>query len=170
MRRDRSLRFECLEARNLLSKTHPAAAHPAQPAVEVPVELNGTLSVDNHAATVSMNADGSSTNLTPVAGRLGALGPVHGTWYESVDAFGNYQGPDELLLHAPSGAVVVTFNDQNTGHAHPDASGSLYFQHAQRATQGTGAYAHIAESGSIELVTNPGKKVIASLALTTTNS
>ena len=166
----RSLRFRFLEARKLLSKAHVASAHPAPAIVAVPASrLNGTLSVNNHAAISSTNADGSSTNMTPVSGRLTTLGAVRGTWYETVDEFGNYEGPDELLLHAPNGTVVITFNDQNAGQAHPEANGTEYFQNTQRATEGLGAYAHITESGSIQLITNHAKKVITSLVLTSTN-
>ena len=134
----RSLGFECLEARKLLSKTHFAVAHTAPAVVTLPVVLSGTLSVNNHAAISTMNVDGSSTSMTPINGRLETLGAVHGTWYETADEFGNHEGPDELLLHAANGTVVITFNDQNAGQAHRAANGTAYFQHTQRATQGTG--------------------------------
>src|SRR6516165_8290936 len=112
--------FEALEARKLMSRTHAAIAH-AQPAAAGPIVLNGTLTVDNKAATTEMNADGSSTTVFPVSGQLGALGTVHGVWDNSVDGYGDYLGPDTLSIHNAKGGVLLTFNNQNSsgGHAPP---------------------------------------------------
>ena len=77
MKHVHSLRFETLEARQLLSRAHvhAAVAHAARPAA-TPVVLNGTLNVDNNpnATTTTTNEDGSMTTSVPVAGQLGALG------------------------------------------------------------------------------------------------
>jgi hypothetical protein len=108
--------FEALEARKLLSRAPAAIAHD-QPAAAGPIVLNGTLTVDDKAATTEMNADGSSTTVFPVSGQLGALGTVHGVWDNSVDAYGDYLGPDTLSVHNAKGGVLLTeFNPpQATG-------------------------------------------------------
>ena len=82
MKHVHSLRFESLEARQLLSRdrhVHAAVAHALRPAA-TPVVLNGTLTVDNNpnATTTTTNEDGSMTTSVPVAGQLGAWGgPRH---------------------------------------------------------------------------------------------
>ena len=80
-----SLRFETLEARQLLSMTHVAVAHAARAAAP-PFVLNGTLTVDNNpdASSTIRNAEGFMTTSVPVAGQLGTLGQVHGIWEETV--------------------------------------------------------------------------------------
>ena len=80
------------------------------------VVLNGTLNVDNNpsAASTVQNEDGSTTTSVPVAGQLTGLGEVHGIWNETVDSFGDYEGPDTLTLHASKGALVVAFNDASS--------------------------------------------------------
>ena len=87
---------------------------PRRPAA-TPVVLNGTLNVDNNpnATTTTTNDDGSMTTSVPVAGQLGALGQVRGIWNETVDSFGDYEGPDTLILHDAKGAFVVAFNNEN---------------------------------------------------------
>ena len=122
MRHAVSPRFDDLEDRKLLSKAHIAAAHPAS-AVAAPLVLNGTLAVDYKAATMNMNADGSSTTVVPVSGRLGTLGGVHGDWNQSVDSYGDYEGPDTIKLHDTKGSFIITFNDQNPGKTYKTAEG-----------------------------------------------
>ena len=77
--------------------------------------FNGTLTVDYKAATMDMNTDGSSTTVVPVSGRLGTLGVVHGDWNQTIDSYGNYEGPDTIQLRDPKGTFVITFNDLNPG-------------------------------------------------------
>ena len=117
MKHVRSLRFEALKARQLLSRAHvhAAVAHAARPAA-TPVALNGTLNVDNNpnATTTTTNVDGSMTTSVPVAGQVAGLGEVHGIWDETVDSFGDYEGPDTLILHASNGAFGVAFNNENS--------------------------------------------------------
>src|SRR5271166_2434893 len=117
MKRVHSLRFEALEARQLLSRAHVhvAVARAGRPAL-TPVVLNGALNVDNNpiATTTTQNEDGSMTTSVPVTGQLGALGDVRGIWNETVDSFGDYEGPDTLTLHTSNGALVVAFNNANS--------------------------------------------------------
>jgi hypothetical protein len=167
MRHVHTLRFEALESRELLTRPHVAAAHPAPAVAAAPLVLDGTLAVDNGAASTTTNMDGSSTTSIPVAGQLGALGEVRGVWNESVDAFGDYQGPDELRLHDAQGTLLIAFNDRNPGPARPAAHGAVYHEQTQRLYQGTGAYAGASEVGSIELITNPSRKSVVSLTLHT---
>ena len=105
-------------------------AHAARPAA-TPVVLNGTLNVDNNpnATTTTTNEDGSMTTSVPVAGQLGALGEVHGLWDETVDSFGDYEGPDTLTLHDSNGALVVAFNNASSTPADVKVRGAVSYEH-----------------------------------------
>ncbi len=169
MNRVRSLRFDLLETRILLSRANLAEAH-AAPVAYVPLVLDGTLTVDNRSPTTTMNEDGSTTTSVPVVGRLGALGVVRGVWNESVDEYGDYIGPDTLRLHTAKGAFVVAFSDASSGPAHPAGHGDVYYEHPQRVYNPIGAYAGDTESGSIELVTNPAQTSVVNMKLSTPTS
>jgi len=173
MKHVHSLRFETLEARQLLSRAHvhAAVAHAARPAA-TPVVLNGTLTVDNNpnATTTTTNEDGSITTSVPVAGQLGALGQVHGIWDETVDSFGDYEGPDTLTLHDSKGTFAIAFNNENSPRADVKVRGAVSYEHPQIIYGGTGAYARASESGSIELTTNAARTQIVSLTLHTQNT
>ena len=139
-------------------------------AAAAPLVLNGTLTVDNNpdATSTTMNADGSMTTSVAVAGQLGTLGRVHGIWNETMDAYGDYEGPDELILRAqrdrsPSGSTTRTRNQCAR-------SRRISYQHAQVVLGGTGAYAKESESGSIEVTTNAARTQIVSLTLMTRNT
>ena len=69
----RSLFFESLEGRRLLSNAHVNAAHAKPAVVATPLVLSGTLTVDNKAASTVMNEDGSTTTSIPVSGANGYL-------------------------------------------------------------------------------------------------
>ncbi len=170
MKHVRSLRFEGLEARQLLSRAHvhAAVAHLARPAL-TPVALNGTLSVDNNPNEMNTveNEDGSTTTSVPVAGQLTGLGEVHGIWDETVDSFGDYEGPDTLTIHAPNGAVVVAFNNASSKPLDPKVHGAVSYEHPQMVIGGTGAYARPLETGTIELTTNAARTEIVSMTLHT---
>jgi hypothetical protein len=125
----------------------------------------GTLAVDSRESSTTANADGSSTIAVPVSGTLGALGRFQGVWNESVDAFGNNQGPDVVRLHNSKGTLVIAFNNEIPGRAHPDGPGTIDYQHPQKLISGTGAYARSVETGTIEIVANSVKTVVKSLVL-----
>jgi hypothetical protein len=165
VKRDHSIRVEALEDRTLLSKVHLAVNHVAAAAVPIPLVLVGTLTVNNRQATSTENADGSTTNITPVSGQLGSLGEVRGVWNESTDAFGDYQGPDTLRLRASKGEFVLIFYNQSPGPAHPNGHGTVYYEHNQTLYTGTGAYTKAYESGTIKMVSNAAKTAIVSLEL-----
>jgi hypothetical protein len=165
MRHARSLRFEVLEARKLLSKAHVAVAHSTPAADVTPLVLDGTLAVDNNAAATTMNADGSSTTSVPVAGRLGTLGEVRGVWNQTVDEYGDSTGLGVLRLHDSMGTFIVAVDTENSGPAHPAAHGAVSYQYAQRLDGGTGAYTRASESGSIEAFTNRGQTAVESMTL-----
>jgi hypothetical protein len=167
MRHVRALGFDALETRQLLSKAHHVAAHIAPALAAVPLVLDGTLTVNNKGASVTTNGDGSSTTSTPVAGVLAGLGQVRGIWNESVDSFGQYQGPDTILLHDPQGTFVIAFNTAKLGKARRTAQGDVFHQLAQHVYDGTGAYARASESGTLEMNTNTAGKVIVSMTLNT---
>lgn len=174
MKHIRSLRFETLEARQLLSRGHHlAVAHAPRPRPPAtPVVLNGTLNVDNNssATTTTTNEDGSTTTSVPVAGQLGALGQVHGIWNETVDSFGDYDGPDTLTLHDSKGAFAVVFNNANGSAANGKARGAVSFEHRQMIYGGDGAYTRALESGTIELTSNAARTEIISMTLHTQNT
>lgn len=177
MKRVHSLRFDTLETRQLLSTTHAAVAHGAHGAraaraTTVPLVLNGTLTVNNNPALTSIttNVDDSMTTSVQVSGQLGPLGEVHGVWSTSVDEFGDYDGPDTLVLHNSKGSFGVAFNDQNAKPTAAKAHGALSYEHAQVVLGGNGAYARATESGSIEVNTNAARTEIVSLTLMTKSS
>ena len=173
MKHVHSLRFESLEARQLLSRAHVlvAVAHAARPPA-TPVVLNGTLTVDNNpnATTTTTNEDGSMTTSVPVAGQLGALGQIHGIWDETVDSFGDYEGPDTLTLHASNGTFAVAFNNENSPRAGVKVGSAMRYEHPQIVLGGDGAYAQASESGTIELTTNAARTQIVSMTLHTQNT
>jgi hypothetical protein len=161
-----SLRFETLEARQLLSTTHVAVVHAARAAAPALV-LDGTLTLDNNpdASSTIRNHEGSMTTSVPVAGQLGTLGQVRGILDETVDAHGDHDAPDELILRDSKGSFVVAF----TQPAHPKARGGVSYERAQVVLGGTGAYARASERGSIEVTTNAAGTQIVSLTLQTRN-
>jgi len=158
MRHVHSLRFETLEARQLLSETHVAVAHAAPALV-----LNGTLTVDNNpgAASAIKNGEGWKTTSVPVAGQLGALGQVHGIWDETFDVHGDYVAPDELILRDSKGTFIVAF----TQPPHTKAPGIVSFKRAQVVLGGSGAYAMESERGSVEVTPNAAGTQVVSLTL-----
>ena len=172
MRRECSLHVEALEGRKLPSTAHPAAAHPATGVVATPLVLEGKLAVDAKDRTATTNDGGSMTTSSPVSGNLAGLGKVHGTWYESTDAFGDYQGPDYLQIQVskPKGSLTVSFNNQDTGKVQAIGGGLGIYQHAQRLDSSSGAFAKATENGSIELIVNSAKKSVQTLELLTPTS
>lgn len=171
----RTFQFDALETRELLSVAHaPRWHHPHHPRVHArptiaaaTLVLDGTLTVNNRGANSVPNLAGGMTNSVPVSGQLGSLGQVRGTWYESSDSFGNYVGPDTLVLHAAHGGFTVSFNNAAPGPAHPSGHGTVYYQHPQRAGSGTGAFAGAREIGTIDLNMNHGHTTVVSLTLST---
>lgn len=178
MSRVRSLRFEALESRELLSTVHAAAhaarAHPKAKAkaavVAAPLVLNGTLTVENRAASTDQNLDGGYTNSVPVSGQLAGLGEVHGVWYESSDSFGDYLGPDTITLHGAQGGFTVAFNNGTSGPAHSTGQHTVYYEHAQQVISGSGAYAGSKESGSLDLNMNAKHTTVESITLSSSST
>lgn len=162
----RNLSFDALEGRLLLSTAHAARPHttPAR-IVSTPLSLDGTLTVDNAATYTTTNMDGSTTTSTPVAGNLGSLGKLRGVWNESTDQFGDATGADIVRLANKQGTLVIVFANTTPGPAHAEGHGAVFYEHAQQLFQGTGAYAHNIETGSIELITNNARSAIVSMAL-----
>lgn len=166
MNRDRSLHFEPLEGRQLLSGAHAhagrAAASPAT--APAPLVLSGTLTVDNKQATTNSNMYSGYTTYAPVSGQLSGVGRVHGIWYESTDQFGDYLGPDTITLHGAKGSFTIAFSNASSGPAYKDGK-TVYYQHAQKALGGSGAYAGETESGTIDLNENRAHTAVASMTL-----
>ncbi len=161
-----SLCFETLEARQLLSISHAAEVH-GERAPAIPLELNGTLIVDNNpdASSTIRNGEGLMTTSVPVAGQVGTLGQVHGILQQTVGVGdrGYHGAPDELILRDSKGSFVVAF----TQPPHPKAGGSVSYDRAQVVLGGTGAYARASERGSVEVNTNAAGTQIISLTLQT---
>lgn len=168
MKHTRSIGFEALEGRMLLSTAHVARDRaPRRETVAVPLVLTGTLAVDSTAATTATDDMGDSINETPVAGNLGTLGKVRGTWYETFDQYGDYMGPDTIQLRNAKGTVVVAFNDQDATSAHGTKHGAESYVYPQRGLAGGGAIGRGEETGTVELNTNPGRTSIQTMVITT---
>ena len=164
----RSLNFEALEGRELLSAAVAKAAHHALATVAVrPIVLNGTLVVDNrpNADVINVSTDDTTTTSTPVAGRLGTLGEVRGTWNTSQDVFGDPNGLDTLRLHSAKGSLILIFNGEQGAKAHPAGHGAVYYQYAQKLYGATGAYAGTSETGTITLTTETSLSKLDSISL-----
>ena len=133
--------------------------------------LNGTLTVDNNAATTTENADSSTTTVTPVTGRVATLGKVHGVWSETTDPYGDIGPRPCRRLRNATGAVVVAFNNASPGPEHKAAHGNIYFMETQAVGASSGGYSGSTETGSIELFPNSGRsEVVDSLVLHTKGS
>ena len=166
----RSLDFDALEARELLSRAHHAATHHAKAhakpaAAATPLVIAGTLTVNNHAAISNTNMDSSSTTSVPVTGQLGALGTVSGVWYESTDSFGEYMGPDTITLHGSQGSFTIAFSNASPGPAHRTGPHAVYYQHAMHIEGGTGAYRGDTGTGSIDLNMNAKHTAVQTITL-----
>lgn len=167
----RSLHFDALEERELLSAARVAASHRVTPKIQpVALVLNGTLQIDNAAATTNEDDDGDMITTTPVSGTLGSLGAVRGTWNTGVDSFGDYMGPDTLDLHNAKGGIVIEFNDQQHGKAKAGAKGAAYYQVPQALLEGSSAYAEASERGTLNLNSNSARTAIVSMTFNTTSS
>ena len=118
MRHLRSLCFESLEERKLLSRAH-FGAHVRPAVTATSLVLTGTLRVHNNAATTSTDAQGDVMTSTPVVGQLGTMGPVRGTWNETSGQYGDYMGPDTLQLHTSKGSFIVAFSAAKDRFCHP---------------------------------------------------
>ena len=167
MSRVHPLRFDALEARELLTAARAAAARARPAIVAAPVVLDGTLAVNDRAASMIENADGTSTVSVPVSGPLGPLGEVRGVWNETVDTFGDITGLDALRLRNAKGTLVVAFDNETPGKPQPGAKGTVFVEDLQRVFSGTGAYARATETGSIEIVSNAARTVVKDLSLHT---
>ena len=167
MNRVHSLDFDSLEGRELLSRAHGLAAHSrrahAAPAA-APLVLDGTLTVDMHAATSLTNLDGGTTISAPVSGTLAGPGELSGVWYESTDQFGEFAGPDTITLRGPRGGFTIAFSNASPGPAHRSGH-RVYYRHPQHIVSSSGAYAGAAERGWIDLNENPGHTSVASITL-----
>jgi hypothetical protein len=160
MRHVRSLDFDGLETRKLMTKAH--AAHPA-----VPLVLDGTLAVDQKAATTTTDYAGDTLKATPVSGVLGGVGKVKGVWNEGADYYGDSLGPDTIQLHNPQGTFVISFDTAKLGKVHRTPQGGYFDGLPQQVHGGTGAYARATESGSIVVNTNAARTSAQSLTLST---
>jgi hypothetical protein len=170
MQRVRSLRFEIMEER-LLQSGAGQATLPAAPVPAASLRLDGTLTV-RYASHLSfrMNTDGSKTRSIPVGGQLGALGRVHGIWNESQDTFGNYDGPDKLVVGNSQGSIEVTFFNQNSPRGVGRLATSAQYVHTQHVFSGTGAYAGASESGTIVLTTSAVSPRVIRITLQSTGT
>lgn len=170
MRHVHSLGFDDLEAKKLLSKAVVPAPHTTPMVAATPIELNGTLAVDNNGASQTQSADGGTVTMTPVTGRLATLGKVRGVWSETTGPYGDIEGLDVLRLRGPKGMIVLEFNNASPGAVHKAAHGAVYYTETQVVGASSGGYAGSTETGSIELFPNSGRSEIASFVLHTRGS
>jgi hypothetical protein len=169
MRHVRSLEFDGLEARKLLSKAHHPVAHVVHAEVAVPIVLNGTLTVNNKAATTDTDGFGGETVSTPVTGTLSGVGQVRGFWQENLGSFGDFQGANVLMLHNRQGTINVTFGSITPKSGQKTAHGAIFTNIAQHVTSGSLAYARATESGTIALSTNAARTLVGTMTLNTTS-
>ena len=171
MKHDRSLGFETLESRQLLSSGQLAVADTA-PTSPGSLVLNGTLHVSYgpQESSLTTNPNESLTRTVAVAGHLGSLGRVRGTWSESVDMYGNYDGPDKLVVGNSKGAIVITFFNRNPWWASIRRRRPVSYEHTQQILAGSKAYAGASETGTIVLTTKPWRTRVFTLTLHTTSA
>ena len=162
MRHDRSLAFDDLEARKLLSGVH--AAH--KPAA-VALALSGTLAVNQKQASTTEDMYGDNVKTTPVSGVLAGLGAVKGTWTEEDDYYGDMVGVDTVRLKGPRGSFTVSFDPTRLGKEHPVAGGQAFAAIPQSVQGGSGTFAHAVEKGTLVLTTNAAKSAVESMTLAT---
>jgi hypothetical protein len=166
MRYARSLVFDALETRKLMSAGHHAAAHAK--ARDVPagtMVLSGTLTVNNALALSSDDASGDVQTATPVSGRLAGLGAVRGTWYEDTDEYGDYLPPDNIYLRTSEGTIVIAFNSQEPTKESDARHGAVTYDFAQLARGETGTYTNYTESGTIDLTSNSARNAVKTMEL-----
>ncbi len=171
MRHVRSLGFDDLEGRQLLSRVHHLALHthplPAS-SIATPgasLALSGTLSANTRASTVTYDSLGDQTTVTRVSGVLSGVGLVHGIWNESVDINQKYLGPDSIQLHSARGSFVITFDATTLGQGQSTPQGTVYNGAVQHLVNGKGLYAGASETGFIQENTNARHTVVQSLTL-----
>jgi hypothetical protein len=171
MKHVRSLGFEALETRQLLSALSQGEA-PSSPGPASLISLDGTLKVSycTHGSPLRTNPDGSKARSLQVIGELGSMGRVHGVWKESVDMFGNYDGPDTLHLSSPRGSIDIAFFNQNSPRGVARLGTSVTYLHSQEVYSGAGAYAGASETGTIQVTTSPYRPRVVSLTLQTTST
>jgi hypothetical protein len=171
MRHARSLGFDDLEARKLLTAKvgHHLAAH-SEPAiafppaeVAIPLTLDGTLTANVKAATIVTDSYGDQTTVTPVSGVLAGVGAVRGTWNESANVEQQYLGPDSIQLHNAKGSFVLAFDATALGQGEQTPQGTVYPGAALQFAHGAGAYAKLSVSGFIQENTNARATVVESL-------
>jgi hypothetical protein len=161
----RSLGFDTLEARKLLTKLHHGDVNHPAAEVTTPIALDGILNLDENAATGSGNSSGGTTMSTPVAGELAGLGKFHGTWKTSEDSTGGYIGPDTLRITNGKGSLLIEFNQITPAPAYPTPTGGYYYQDPERLAKGTGVFAGNSEHGTIKLYTTASRAVVVALGL-----
>ena len=156
MRHVHPLQFDDLEAKQLLSKASIAVPHTKPAVTAAPIVLNGTLTVDNNAATTTENADSSTTTVTPVTGRVATLGKVHGVWSETTDPYGDIEGLDAEAAQRDGGCRRrLQQRLAWTGTQGWPQHTSLPWR--QAAWKPSGGYSGSTETGSIELFPNSRK-------------
>jgi hypothetical protein len=172
MRHARSLGFDALEARKLLTKVHhPALSANAVPAsstaeISAPITFQGTLNIANKSSSIVTDDLGNQTTVVPVSGYIDGIGAVKGTWDESADSAEQYLGPDSIQLHNSKGSFVLGFYATQLGQSEQNPQGTILYPGANvQVDDGTGAYANIKGSGFVQEMTNAKETVIEGLSL-----
>jgi hypothetical protein len=167
MRHVRSLGFDDLEARKLLTKVHHATltadAVPSASTAEIsaPITFQGTLNIANKSSSIITDDLGDQMTVVPVSGDIDGIGAVKGTWDESADAAEQYLGPDSIQLHNSKGSFVLGFNATELGQSEQSAQGTVVYPGANlQVNNGTGAYANLKGSGFVQELTNAKETVI----------
>ena len=176
MRNVRSLGFDSLEGRKLLTAAHHAAHHAAVHAAAVAplaLTIDGTLNLDQNPndQSQSTDVDGDTTTSTAVAGVLGTLGKVRGYWNTERRRVRRLHG----ARHDPASQRQGSDRDRIQQRDHGQSPEDRDWGHLLPASPafflaGSGVYAKATESGTINVNSNKARTGIASLTLNTTST
>lgn len=165
MRRDPIPVVEGLEGRRLLTAARPAVPM-VHAAVVTPLVLTGTLAANAKAATITADQYGDRVVAVPVAGVLGNVGRVRGTWTATTDPYGNRYGPNTLALKDAQGTFTVTFDPSRPTKGFKATTKAASAPFAQHVHGGTKGHAHATEAGLIVLNKDAAGKVVRGMTLT----